>query len=155
MAARMPVLGQDHVAEARGQAVDDRHDLVAARHGERAARAEIVLDVDDEQDVLLADRSLSVMAAPPVLRQPAVGLARRAASAPRRLRPGRRARVRARAAAPAGAASSRAACARISASVGDGARRRPAAHHRVDQRLAGLRVVLDREHVAGHAAVGP
>ena len=34
-----------------GEPVDDRHDLVAARHRKRAAGAEIVLDVDDDEDV--------------------------------------------------------------------------------------------------------
>ena len=35
--------------EALDQPVDRRDDLVAARHGERAAGAEIVLHVDDDQ----------------------------------------------------------------------------------------------------------
>src|SRR5262249_1308132 len=48
---RMPVLGQDHVAETPRQPVDDRHHLVAARHGERAARTEVVLDVDNDENV--------------------------------------------------------------------------------------------------------
>ena len=55
MAARVPILGQHHVLEARGQAVDQRHDLVAARHRKAAAGAEIVLDVDHQQDVAVAD----------------------------------------------------------------------------------------------------
>src|SRR2546426_8895833 len=49
MAARMPVLREHHVFEARGEPVDDRHHLVAPRHGERAAGHEVVLRVDDHQ----------------------------------------------------------------------------------------------------------
>src|SRR5262249_43442251 len=56
MSRRMPVLRQYHVLEAPGDAIDAGHDLVAARHRETAAGTEIVLDVDDEQDVVLADR---------------------------------------------------------------------------------------------------
>src|SRR5688500_4340132 len=40
MAARVPVLRQHDVLEARGEAVDQRHDLVAPGHGERAPRTE-------------------------------------------------------------------------------------------------------------------
>jgi hypothetical protein len=45
--------------EALAQPVDDRYDLVAARHRQAAAGAEIVLHVDDDQHVLVAwdDRS--------------------------------------------------------------------------------------------------
>jgi hypothetical protein len=35
--------------------VDDRHDLVAARNGKRAAGAKIVLHVDDDEDVVAVD----------------------------------------------------------------------------------------------------
>ena len=35
--------------EILGQRVDQRHHLVAAGHGQRAARTEIVLHVDDDQ----------------------------------------------------------------------------------------------------------
>ena len=56
MAARVPVLRQHHMRESRGQAIDQRHDLVAARHRQPAARTEVVLDVDDQQDVAIADR---------------------------------------------------------------------------------------------------
>ena len=45
----MPVLREHDVVEARREPVDERHDLVAARHGERAAGHEIVLEVDDHQ----------------------------------------------------------------------------------------------------------
>jgi hypothetical protein len=48
---RMPVLGQHHVLEALAEPVHQRDNLVAAGHRERAARAEIVLHVDDEENV--------------------------------------------------------------------------------------------------------
>ena len=51
----MPILGEDDVAELVGKAVDDRHDLIAARYGERAVRTKIVLHVDDDQNVAVAD----------------------------------------------------------------------------------------------------
>src|SRR5262245_24374280 len=53
VAGRMPVLGEDHVREAGGEPIDDRDDLIAVLHGQRASRREAVLDVDDEEDVLL------------------------------------------------------------------------------------------------------
>src|ERR1700722_16801100 len=56
MATRMPVLGQHHIAESRGHPVDDRHHLVAARYGERAAGAKIVLHVHHDEDVVVAER---------------------------------------------------------------------------------------------------
>jgi hypothetical protein len=37
------------------QSVDQGHNLVAARHSEAAAGAEVVLDVDDEKRIVLAD----------------------------------------------------------------------------------------------------
>jgi len=55
MAGRMPVLGEHDVREFLRQGVDQRHDLVAARHGEAAARTKIVLHVDDEQNVARGD----------------------------------------------------------------------------------------------------
>src|SRR5262249_52482261 len=51
----MPVLGQNDVGEFFGNAVDRRHDLLPARHGQRAAGAEIVLDVDHKQDIPVGD----------------------------------------------------------------------------------------------------
>ena len=56
VAVRMPVLRQHHVGEGARQAVDQRHDLVALGHGERAARAEIVLHVHHHQHVGVPDR---------------------------------------------------------------------------------------------------
>ena len=55
VAGRVPVLRQHHAVEPRGEAVDDRHDLVAARNGKGAAGAKIVLHVDDDEDVVAVD----------------------------------------------------------------------------------------------------
>jgi hypothetical protein len=46
------------MSEVRREVVDERNHLVATRHGEAAAGAEIVLDVDDQQHVMLTDRDL-------------------------------------------------------------------------------------------------
>jgi hypothetical protein len=54
----MPVLRQHHVAEPRGQCIDQRHDLVAARNGEASLGTEVVLHVDNQEDVVVADRKL-------------------------------------------------------------------------------------------------
>src|SRR5262245_10238092 len=56
VAGGMPILRQHHVPEARCDAIDDRHDFVAARNGKLAARTEVVLDVDHQQDVAFPDR---------------------------------------------------------------------------------------------------
>jgi hypothetical protein len=49
------MLRQHHVAEAPGEAIDDRHDVVAMGNGKPAARTEVVLDVDDQKDVAVGD----------------------------------------------------------------------------------------------------
>lgn len=54
MIARMPVLRQHHVSEAFASCVDDRHDLIAVWHGECSAVAEVVLDIDNDQNVAIA-----------------------------------------------------------------------------------------------------
>jgi hypothetical protein len=41
--------------EPRGQAVNERHDLVAARYRQFSARAEIVLKINDQEHILVAD----------------------------------------------------------------------------------------------------
>ena len=56
MAARMPILRQHHVGEFCRQRIDQRHDLVPARHRQAAAGAKVILDIDHEQHVLFADR---------------------------------------------------------------------------------------------------
>ena len=43
-----------HAVEPRGEAVDDRHDLVAARNS-KGAEAKIVLHSDDDEDVVAVD----------------------------------------------------------------------------------------------------
>ena len=55
MAARMPVLRQHDMGELRRQAIDHRHDLVASRHRQAAAGTEVVLDIDDQEYIALAD----------------------------------------------------------------------------------------------------
>ena len=56
MLSGVPVLGEDDVLEALGEAVDDGDDPVAFGDSECSAysinsRAEVVLDVDDEESV--------------------------------------------------------------------------------------------------------
>src|SRR5580704_4529229 len=56
----MPILGQHHVAKPRREAVDQRNNFVALRNRERAARTEIVLNIDDNEDVIFAKRGAFV-----------------------------------------------------------------------------------------------
>ena len=58
MARRMPILGQHDMAEALGKAIDDRHHGIAVGNCKRAARAEIVLHVDDQQQIFVAGPDL-------------------------------------------------------------------------------------------------
>ena len=51
MAGRVPVLGQEHMGKPRRDPADDRHDVGAARYGQRAPGAEVVLEIDDRQHV--------------------------------------------------------------------------------------------------------
>src|SRR5579883_630475 len=53
MPPRMPILGQRHMRETLAQLVRDRNDFVALGHRERAAGAEIILHIDDEENVLV------------------------------------------------------------------------------------------------------
>ena len=50
VAGRVPVLREDDAAEVTDQAIHDRQNGLCVRHGEWAAGAEIVLDVDDDED---------------------------------------------------------------------------------------------------------
>ncbi len=50
----MPILGQHDMVEALGEAIDDRHHRIAVGNRERAAGAEIVLHVDDQQQIIVA-----------------------------------------------------------------------------------------------------
>jgi hypothetical protein len=52
----MPILRQHHMAEAAGEPIDRRNDFVAFGNGKLAARAEVVLDVDHQQDVAFSNR---------------------------------------------------------------------------------------------------
>src|SRR6266851_1562823 len=51
VALRVPVLRHHDVQEPGGEAIDDRHDLVAPGHSERATWDEAVLHVDDDEDI--------------------------------------------------------------------------------------------------------
>jgi hypothetical protein len=50
----MPVLGQDHMIEAFGETIDNWHHGIASSNGKRAARAEIVLHIDYQQQIIVA-----------------------------------------------------------------------------------------------------
>src|SRR5439155_17059210 len=50
---RVPVLRDHHVAERRCELVDQRNDLVAVGHGQRAAGEETILHVDDGEHVVV------------------------------------------------------------------------------------------------------
>src|SRR6267142_8303 len=52
VAGWMPVLRQNHMIETLGEPVDDRHDRVALADSQGAIRAEIVLHVDDQQQIV-------------------------------------------------------------------------------------------------------
>jgi len=58
MARWMPILRQHHVPEPRGQPIDQGHDFVATRNREASTRAEVVLDVDNQKDVLITNRKV-------------------------------------------------------------------------------------------------
>ena len=45
----MPVLRKHHVVEIGGDAIDERHHLIAVGHSKRAAGHEVVLHVDDDE----------------------------------------------------------------------------------------------------------
>jgi len=55
---RVPVLRQHDMRELFREPVDERHDRVAAGNRQKAARTEIVLHVDHDEDVAFADRQL-------------------------------------------------------------------------------------------------
>jgi hypothetical protein len=54
----MPILGQHDMVEAFGKAIDDRHHGIAVGNGKRAAGAEIVLYVDNQQQIIVAGPDL-------------------------------------------------------------------------------------------------
>ncbi len=49
----MPILRQHDVFKVLRKLIDYRHDLIAVWHGKRTARAEIVLYVHDNEDVIV------------------------------------------------------------------------------------------------------
>lgn len=51
MPRRMPVLGGHDMAELFGKRINNGNDFISLPHRKPPARAEIVLDVDDEEDV--------------------------------------------------------------------------------------------------------
>ena len=53
VARRMPILGQHHVIKAFGETVDNRHHGIAFGNRKRAARTEIVLHIDYQQQVIV------------------------------------------------------------------------------------------------------
>lgn len=55
VSCRMPVLREDDVAEMRGETIDEGHDFIATRHGQCTVGTEIVLYVDDDKGVVVAD----------------------------------------------------------------------------------------------------
>src|SRR5262245_46651534 len=55
MPARMPILREHDVREFGRQGIYHRHNFMAVRHGEAAAGTEVVLDVDNEKRIALAD----------------------------------------------------------------------------------------------------
>src|ERR671910_586381 len=58
---RVPILRQDNMLEACNQVVDQWHDLVPTGHRKRAAGAEIVLHVDDDQCLLVHEKVCPVL----------------------------------------------------------------------------------------------
>jgi hypothetical protein len=55
MIARVPVLGQNHMAKDAGDPIDHRHHLLAARHGKSASIAEVILYIDHQQNVAVKE----------------------------------------------------------------------------------------------------
>ena len=53
MVGRMPVLRQHDMLMETYQIVEARHDFIPALDGECATRAEIILDIDDDQNRLI------------------------------------------------------------------------------------------------------
>ena len=60
MSTRVPVLGEYHVLEPRGEAVDQRHHVFAVWNREASAEAEIILNVHHQQDIPVADLYLLI-----------------------------------------------------------------------------------------------
>jgi hypothetical protein len=58
MVGWMPILGKHDVVEPLGETIDRRNNFVTARHRQTSPRAEVILNVDDDQDVALAHGNL-------------------------------------------------------------------------------------------------
>src|SRR6476620_5787861 len=58
MVARMPILGEHDVNEPAGETIDLGNDFVPARHRQTTARAKIILNIDDDQDVAFVNGNL-------------------------------------------------------------------------------------------------
>jgi hypothetical protein len=54
----MPILRQRDMLKTLGEAIDDRHDGIAVGHRERAARAEIHLHINNQQQIIFTDPDL-------------------------------------------------------------------------------------------------
>src|SRR5262245_58049390 len=63
---RMPILSQHHVGEFSRQHVDQRYNLMSTRHRQIAAGAEVILNIDHQEDVVTSySESIGQSAAPP------------------------------------------------------------------------------------------
>ena len=58
MAWRMPILGQRNMIEALGEAIDEGHHGVAIGDRKRAAGAEVVLHINYQQQIIVAEPDL-------------------------------------------------------------------------------------------------
>ena len=56
MTGRMPILGQDDVAETLRQTVEGRDDFIAVWHCQSAGGAKVVLGIDDEEHIVGSKR---------------------------------------------------------------------------------------------------
>src|SRR5262245_53576705 len=56
MARRMPILGQHDLREALGETIDQGNYLVPVRDRQPSARTEVILNVNDDQDIVIAER---------------------------------------------------------------------------------------------------
>ena len=60
MTRRVPVLGQHHMGKFFREVIDDRNNFAAVRHRQIAARTEVVLKIDHEKHIVVADVNVSV-----------------------------------------------------------------------------------------------
>jgi len=62
VARRMPVLRQHDMVETLTEAIDDRHHGVAISNRQRTVGAEIILHIDDQQHIVIADLHIGTCA---------------------------------------------------------------------------------------------